>query len=106
MRRRLIAGLFGLIVASIVVGFSEHWQRDHELGTMQVDFDPPGLKYSLSVTEEDYGRGWREDRVPPPRKEGVTRIVCLGDSVTYGVNVGSRDTWCEQLRVGLGAAEA
>ncbi|MDP2311963.1 MAG: SGNH/GDSL hydrolase family protein, partial [Pseudomonadota bacterium] len=106
MRRRLAAAGLGSAIALAGVAAAEAWQRAHELGSMQVHFDPPGIKYVFTEGGEDRGRGWREDRVPPPKKPGVTRLVCLGDSVTFGVSVGARDTWCEAVRRGLGDAEA
>lgn len=105
MGRRLLASLLGGAVALVGVALAEGWQRGHELGAMRVHVDPPGLKYVLDPAGVDDGRGWREDRPVRPRMPGVARVVCVGDSVTYGVSVPPDDTWCEGMGRGLGAVE-
>ncbi len=105
MGRRLVASLSGGAVALLGVGIVEAWHREHELGSMRVLADPPGLKYVLDPSGEDDGRGWREDRPVRPHIPGVPRVVCVGDSVTFGVSVAPDDTWCEVLGRGLGAVE-
>ncbi len=106
MRRKLVAAAFGSAIALGGLAYAESWQRSHELGSMRVWFDPPGIKYVLAPESEDNGRGWRVEAAPTPRRPGTPRIVCLGDSVTYGVSVGARETWCAGVRRGLGEAEA
>ncbi len=101
-----MATLLGVLGVLGALGAAEHWQRGHELGTMRVCFDPPGIKYVLEPSAADRGRGWQEGAEIPPKTAGVPRIVCLGDSVTFGVNVGARETWCEGVRRGLGGAGA
>jgi len=97
VRRRLLAAALGLTVALAGVGVAEQRVRATELGSMRVWFDPPGIKYVLAPEGEADGRGWSPD-VPPEQKDDRPRVVCLGDSVTYGVNVGPRETWCAGLR--------
>lgn len=92
----------GTAAAIGAVGAAEAWQRKHELGSMRVWFDPPGLKYVLDADPMEVDRGWVEGAVPPPRREGAPRVVCVGDSVTFGVSVGPRETWCADLRRALG----
>lgn len=106
MRRRLLAAAFGTIVAGVALAAAERWQRDNELGAVRVCFDPPGLKYVLSADPMTVERGWVEGAVPPPRRPGVPRIVCVGDSTTFGVGVATQETWCADVRRSLGKAEA
>lgn len=94
MSRRLVAAALGTAVAVGLFAWAEAWQRSHELGSMRVWFDPPGLKYVLAEGAEDERRGWREGERPLPKRGG--RLVCLGDSVTYGVSVAPWETWCAQ----------
>lgn len=103
-RRALAAGLGTLLALGLLVG-AEVYQRGHELGSMRVAFNPPGLKYVLA--QEDPDRGWMEGQLVPRKLDGQKRIVCIGDSVTYGVSVSAQETWCADVRRGLGArAEA
>lgn len=103
---RLAAALLGLAVAGSIIGVAEHWQRAHELGEMRVCFDPPGLKYVLADSGERPDRGWQEGTAAAPPLPGVTRVICVGDSVTYGVSVAENEAWCARLGRGLGRAEA
>ena len=100
-RRRFLALAIGVLVAAGFVGVAEVRTRDGELGSMVVAFDPPGIKYVLAPDQPDAGRGWREGATPPPRLGDVPRLVCVGDSVTYGVNVAERETFCEVVGRGI-----
>ncbi len=105
MNRRALAVGVGTLLALGILGAAERYQQAHELGSMRVHSDPPGLKYVLSEPDDD--RGWYEGRLIPRKSDGTLRIVCLGDSVTYGVSVSAAETWCADVRRGLGVkAEA
>jgi hypothetical protein len=51
---------------------------------------------TLSSTSRGY-RGLRE--VPPTKPEGRLRVAALGDSFTFGEDVGDAETWVHQLAV-------
>ncbi|MDP6931784.1 MAG: SGNH/GDSL hydrolase family protein, partial [Myxococcota bacterium] len=95
--RRALALALGLGVGSALVGLAEVWQRSREAGPVQLVHDPPGLKYALAEWEPDRSRGWHEGRDTPARTPGTTRIVAVGDSITYGVHVSPRETWPARL---------
>lgn len=42
-------------------------------------------------------RGWRDDEHPLERVPGVARVVALGDSFTFGVDVDAGERWTEHL---------
>jgi lysophospholipase L1-like esterase len=60
-------------------------------------FDRPGLHHNAL--------GYRGPEIDPRKPAGVTRILCLGGSSTYGVGVSSdAATWPARLKASLGQA--
>jgi lysophospholipase L1-like esterase len=59
-------------------------------------------KSNLWIDTATNSLGLRDDEVVQPKPAGATRIVCLGDSCTYGSGVARRDTFPEQLQRELG----
>ena len=92
-RGKLLALLAGLAVATGTIGWLEHSARQDELGHWVLVFDPPGRKYALPPSESFRDRGWREGVEPAPKPPRLTRVICIGDSLTYGVQVGPRQAW-------------
>lgn len=51
-------------------------------------------------------QGWRADRdFPVAKPENTTRIVAVGDSLTFGEGVANQDTWPAQLEIQLDQSE-
>ena len=48
--------------------------------------------------------GLRGPEIPPERKPGEFRVLCLGDSVTFGMGLPEGETWPDQLRAHLGSS--
>lgn len=62
-------------------------------------FDPPGLKVAMRVlTPGDTQRGWHENQSIPPKQPGEKVIVCVGDSLTYGLSVQPQAAWPAVIR--------
>ncbi len=104
--RARVALLFGLALCVLGLGGAEGWQRRRESsGRVQVVSDPPGLKYSLRGGDPaDLERGWREDVQPSLPTEGQRTILCVGDSLTFGVGVSRPQAWPAQLERSLGTS--
>jgi len=118
-RRRAIVMNLALLVLSSVVGLAlmegllvflvpppivwldpqESYQSDPKVGHRLV----PGqhsYTHSFPVVTNSYGMRDREfSAVPSP---GVVRILCLGDSLTFGDGVAVDDTYAKQLEARLG----
>jgi lysophospholipase L1-like esterase len=63
--------------------------------------------YGPGVDVRINSQGLRGDRdIPQPVPAGRTRMICLGDSFTFGFGVAHDDTWCHQLSVRLPRLEA
>jgi hypothetical protein len=62
------------------------------------DYYGPGR----ALHTDSAGRRWTGE----PRAGSLRRVVCVGDSFTFGHGVGDRDTWCERLTAGDSAAES
>lgn len=45
--------------------------------------------------------GFRDEELPDEKDPGVLRVVCIGDSWTFGANVGPRDSFPRQLEARL-----
>jgi lysophospholipase L1-like esterase len=65
-----------------------------------------GPEYERNLYDHDYtgsqlvdlnAEGYRGPAVPLAKQPGEFRLVCLGDSTTFGTGVGSGDTWPAQL---------
>lgn len=96
-RGRLTALALGLVVAAGVVVGVEAAMRDAEHGDTVFVSDPPGVLYGYAAGAPARERGWAIDREPAPPPLAGRRIVFVGDSVTYGVNVKPRQTWGAQV---------
>jgi hypothetical protein len=75
-----------------------HTQYDPELGWSNIpgkvvpDLYGPGRSVSINA------QGFRRTRdLAPAASPGVVRILCSGDSFTFGYGVDDADTWCAQL---------
>jgi lysophospholipase L1-like esterase len=108
-----MAVVFGLGLSLVGLGLAElaarreegdllewgpfHLQLDNgaaESSRLEVVFDPPGMKYAMRVREpSDLERGWHEKQPIPPRNPGEKVVICIGDSLTYGVGVNAGETW-------------
>lgn len=97
MWRRLLALGLGLGVVGGLFGAAEVRQRGREGGRMAVVTDPPGMKYAFGA-EHHEPRGWQEGMAPKPKRAGIWRVLCVGDSVTYGVHVAPNEAWPAQLQ--------
>ena len=83
---------FGAALAAGAVAAFEWSLRAEEVGTLEFVADPPALKYAYAPTDTPRKRGWS----PPPRppaQSGTKRVVYVGDSVTFGDNVGPKEPW-------------
>jgi lysophospholipase L1-like esterase len=90
----------GFIVAKTVglVGFMEGTNTDQNVVEEELGFCNPsiwhtGKKVRYEFNREGY-RGPLRPKFPPP---GVTRIMCLGDSITMGQDVELPQTFCALL---------
>lgn len=91
--RRLLALAMGLALALTVLGVAERAQRGRERGYFQLVDD---LGYSLTPVPGD-PRGWIEGTPVEPRHAGRLRVICVGDSVTYGQGVIPPEAWPARL---------
>jgi len=57
----------------------------------------PLLRWDLPGFERSRGRG----EPAPPRRDGEFRVLCLGDSATYGVGVQTDQSWPQRAQAGL-----
>lgn len=98
------AGRIGLLgigtgLAYTVVTSVEGTYRVHEMeiATRPI-FDPPGLKYAqVTAPERDGVRGWVAGMKPPPRVDGIKRVLAVGDSLTWGLGVQLQEAWPAEL---------
>jgi hypothetical protein len=73
-----------------------HTTYDSEIGWVGIpNLTRPGI-YGPGVHLSIDARGFRA-APPAPRAGPRLRVVCSGDSFTFGVGVGDGDTWCHQL---------
>lgn len=117
---RLRSALYGLVVCAlsllVVEGFSSalvvghsawqvlqpfdervHTTHDAELGWTNIpNFVRPGM-YGPNAGLSIDGRGFRAVPSPPAAATPRLRVICSGDSFTFGVGVGDADTWCHHL---------
>jgi lysophospholipase L1-like esterase len=49
-------------------------------------------------------RGLRGPELPGPKEPGEYRVLCLGDSVTFGLGLADEETWPARLAAALGRA--
>ena len=76
----------------------QHTRYDAEIGWVSL----PNLEledmYGPGVRLFTNGRGFRNSEdIEPARRPGRRRVVCSGDSVTFGQYVDGDQTWCSQL---------
>jgi hypothetical protein len=84
--------------AALNVAERRYCEYDPDLGWIS----KPGVRiaemFGPGRNLETNSRRFRSDREFAPRVEpGKVRIVCSGDSFTFGFGVANRDTWCELL---------
>lgn len=70
--------------------YVHHPQLSHTLKANQKAFT-----HSLPLTTNSYGL--RDDEFPMKPTPGTFRVLCLGDSLTFGVGVKAQDTYPKQL---------
>lgn len=86
------------IVRTSAVPEHQHAEYDELLGWVNLpNVDLPDM-YGPGVAVRTNGQRFRNDHdftlaVPA----GRTRVICSGDSFTFGYGVGNEDTWCERL---------
>ena len=90
----------GFGISAVIIEHFESRYRIHEQQIMtRPMFDPPGLKYAQTVPPEQGSvRGWVYGMTPPPTRPGVTRILAVGDSITWGLGVRLDEAWPAQLQ--------
>jgi lysophospholipase L1-like esterase len=77
-----------------------YWEPDPELGFVNRANIDEFNHFVLRDRTNDRGfRHSRETKIPKP--DGTTRIVAIGDSVTWGVGVDERRNFCGLLEAGL-----
>ena len=105
----LIVAFFGALEGLLrIVGIKSRVRPRLILRTIDIDIDFPFMRpdpelfwsprpgfrgefLGKTVTINDLGLRGREVRLPKP--PGVRRIVCFGDSITFGYGVGDEDTY-------------
>ncbi len=96
--------MFGGLLASLVLvaGIAREERRAAagERGSTVRVATPVGVFYGAEGAWD--GRGWGPDRRPWPRAKGALRVVAVGDSVTYGMNVAGGEAWPARLGNTLG----
>jgi len=107
---RLREGVMGVatmaIACALVLSVAEVVLRSPPLARR---FGPPS---ELAAWDDRYDRSWernvfgfRSDHESIARKPGVSRVITLGDSFTWGDKIArTEDTWSSQLEKGLGQA--
>ena len=104
---RLVLLGVGLAASVLMLGHLDKAYLAHEakINTRPV-FSPYGVKYAYSSSPEPGRvRGWVDGMSPPPKTDGVRRIIALGDSVTFGLGVQSSDTWPAVLESSIDKVE-
>ena len=77
-----------------VAGFSLPENSASAAARLVPVFDPPGLKVAMRIlTPGDTQRGWHEDQAVPQKLPGQKVVVCVGDSLTYGLSVTPQAAW-------------
>jgi hypothetical protein len=73
-------------------------RHDPELGwTLLPDLDVPAL-WGPGRGLRTNSQGFRDERdIPAQEPTGRVRLICSGDSFTFGEGVSGDDTWCRQL---------
>jgi hypothetical protein len=101
----LIEGLAGMLVVGhtaweVVQPFDErvHTRYDANLGWVSIpNFSRPEM-YGWGKGLTTDARGFRGAvSLPDAIAPGRVRVICSGDSFTFGVGVGDAETWCHRL---------
>lgn len=99
MRARMAASLVGVGLVVIPVAAVEAWFR-HQEAALGLVFpaDQPGRKYALDGTRVGTGNalnveGFNDEAFTVERTAGTTRVVLLGDSVTFGSGITKEQTY-------------
>ena len=123
LRKNLLFVLFTLIILLIPLLFLAEWgarvryRRSLEKESHGFRFDSifqrsqdPELVYELKPNSEIPGidekvvinpDGFRDDPFPSTKKEGVYRMILLGDSVAWGYGVDAKDAFPQLLEKGI-----
>jgi hypothetical protein len=88
-----------LLLGCLVAEGSARWR---EAGAeIRLTWDPPELKYTLTPRRMINRWGYREPITEQERRPGMIRVAALGDSVTYGLLLPTRDAWPHALQARL-----
>ena len=81
-----------------VYGAGVRWAHIYDVAAFPREYLGP----SGRITYRTNNLGLRGKDVDPAKAFGIRRILCLGDSITFGEGVREEDTWPEQLGHRLG----
>ncbi len=100
LRRRLLEHSIGLLVGLVILGMFEQKYRLKEGGLQSTTvFSPVGIKYAYAQPPEPgFVRGYVHGMTPPPKRDGVRRIIAVGDSITFGLGVDRESAWPAALQ--------
>ena len=93
--------ILGAIPAAGLLLAAELYRRTQETGALVLVRDPPGLKFACTP-EGGKDRGYVEGRAPTAPLAHRHRVICVGDSVTFGYKVQGEEAWPHQLGQLLG----
>jgi lysophospholipase L1-like esterase len=115
-RRRLAAGVLALVaalaIAEVVLRLTisqQLWPAEsmHRYYVLAEDGVVPAPDFQGTFTYAGRSVGVRTNRLgmragePPPKAEGARRVLCLGDSVVFGVGVEEGETLAARLQEAL-----
>lgn len=80
---------------------------DAELGwALRPDYRGVHVEYTFEAPTTTNGQGWRGPAWDAARAAAPRRVLCLGDSCTFGRGVDDASTWPARLEARLGAGSA
>jgi len=96
-----VSGAFGLAIAEGVCRVFVATGQPANFGPRCVQFSP-ALGWILIPGVDGVGdHGWRGHAIPRAKADGRFRIVCVGDSTTFGFHCSWEDAWPSQLETVL-----
>ncbi|MFM6131786.1 MAG: SGNH/GDSL hydrolase family protein [Sphaerospermopsis kisseleviana] len=110
----IVACLIGLVIALVMAEVLLRLFQPQQLSPTEFADDPdlghrpkPGMsgtRTAPGIYEFEYSnnsRGYRGPREFGPKPAGVVRVLCVGDSFTWGIGVGDDETWPALLEKNL-----